>query len=175
VGEEAFTVTATSGGLRIVSEAKFITNRPTVHLSLSFDRLSPSEFAFQLRRSSSPAAQFYAVLGRGKLTLRRVEAGLEQAAESRGTPDLVPLVDSMVAPLLQMVTPPADTLGRVTAVFPQGARRVAVEVVRARAPDGTTTVTLSGGVDASLTLAADGALLRASIPALGLEAERQSP
>ena len=174
-GLERFSVAPTTGGFRLTSELTFSAVRPPLQFAMSVDRSSPGDFAFQFRRSAAPSAQFFAILGKNRLTLRRIEVGTEHASESRGTPDMVPLADSMVAPLLQLVPPPGETERTSTAVYPQGNRRVRVVAIRATEPDSSVRVTLSGGLEGILILAPDGTLRRASLPGLRLEAERQKP
>lgn len=88
---------------------------------------------------------------------------------------MVPLADSMVAPLLQLVPPPGETERTYTAVYPQGNRRVRVHAARATAADSSVRVTLSGGLEGLLILTPGGTMRRASLPGLRLEAERQKP
>jgi hypothetical protein len=175
VGIEKFSVIPMAGGTRIVSDVTFTASRPPLEFSLSLERSSPTDFAFQFRRSASPSAQFFAILGKERLTLRRIEVGTEEASESRGTPDLVPLADSMVAPLLQLVPAEGEPERSLTAIYPQGGRRVRIVATRSAGGDGGARITLSGGLDGVLELAPDGTLLRAALPGLKLEAERQAP
>jgi len=174
-GIEKFSVVPTAGGMRIVSDVTFAASKPPLEFSLSLERSSPTDFAFQFRRSAAPSAQFFAILGKGRLTLRRIEVGTEQASESRGTPDLVPLADSTVAPLLQLVPVTGEPERTVTGVFPQGGRRVRIIAVRSNGTDGTARITLTGGLEGVLDLAPDGTLLRVALPGLQLEAARLPP
>jgi hypothetical protein len=174
-GLERYSVVPTTGGVRILSDVTFTAGRPPLEFALSLERSSPADFAFQFRRSAAPSAQYFAILGKGRLTLRRIEVGTEQASESRGTPDLVPLADSVVAPLLQLVPLPGEAERTVTGIFPQSGRRVRIVAVRSTGEDGSTRIALSGGLEGVLDLAPDGTLHRVTLPALRLEAERQEP
>jgi len=174
-GIEKFSVVSTAGGFRLTSELTISAVRPPLQFAMSVDRSSPGDFAFQFRRSAAPSAQYFAILGRNRLTVRRIEVGTEYATESRGTPDMVPLADSMVAPLIQLVPAPGEMERTFMAVYPQGNRRVRVVAKRSTQEDGSTRVTLSGGVEGSLLLAPDGTIRRVSLPSLRLEAERQEP
>ena len=174
-GLERFSFTPTAGGFRLTSELSFTAVRPPLQFAMSVDRSSPGDFAFQFRRSAAPSAQFFAILGKNRLTLRRIEVGTEYATESRGTPEMVPLADSMVAPLLQLVPPAGEAERTYTGVYPQGNRRVRIHSARATEADSSIRVTLSGGVEGLLILAPGGTIRRASLPGLGLEAERQKP
>jgi len=174
-GRERFDIVPTAGGFRLTSELTLSAARPPLQFAMSVDRSSPGDFAFQFRRSAGPSAQYFAILGRNRLTLRRIEIGTEYATESRGTPDMVPLADSMVAPLLQLVPPPGETERRSMAIYPQGNRRVRVLATRSIDSDGSVRVTLSGGLEGVLILTPEGTIRRASLPGLRLEAERQEP
>ena len=174
-GLEKFSVVSTAGGFRLTSELTISAVRPPLQFAMSVDRSSPGDFAFQFRRSAAPSAQYFVILGRNRLTVRRIEVGTEYATESRGTPDMVPLADSMVAPLIQLVPAPGEMERTFMAVYPQGNRRVRVVAKRSTQEDGSTRVTLSGGVEGSLLLAPDGTIRRVSLPSLRLEAERQEP
>ncbi|HEX9166392.1 MAG TPA: hypothetical protein VF862_10825, partial [Gemmatimonadales bacterium] len=173
-GFEKFSVIPIAGGTRIVSDVTFTASRPPLEFSLSLERSSPADFAFQFRRSASPSAQFFAILRKDRLTLRRIEVGTEEANESRGTPDLVPLADSMVAPLLQLIPAEGEPERTLTAVYPQGGRRVRIVATRSGGGGGSR-ITLSGGLEGVLELAPDGTLLRVALPGFKLEAERQAP
>jgi len=174
-GLEKFSVVSTAGGYRLTSELTLTAARPPLQFAMSVDRLSPGDFAFQFRRSAAPSAQYFAILGKNRLTVRRIEVGTEYATESRGTPDMVPQADSMVAPLLQLVPPPGETERSFTVVFPQGNRRLRVVVTRSFEADGSARVAISGGLEGILILAPDGTIRRVSLPTLRLEAERQKP
>lgn len=174
-GLEEFSVVPIAGGVRIISEVTFTAARPPLKFELSLERSSPADFALQFRRNAAPPAQYFVILGKGRLTVRHIEVGTEHATESRGTPDMVPLADSMVAPLLQLVPMPGKTERTVMALFLQGNRRVRIVAVRSTEVDGSTRITLSGGLEGVLLLAPDGTLRRVSLPAFGLEAERRDP
>ena len=174
-GQERFSAVPTPNGFRLTSELTLTTVRPALQFAISVDRSSPGDFAFQFRRSAGPSAQYFAILSKNRLTIRRIEVGTEYATESRGTQDMVPLADSMVAPLLQLVPPPGETERSYTAVYPEGNRRGRVLATRSTEVDGTVRITFSGGLEGVLILAPDGTIRRASLPGLRLEAERQLP
>lgn len=175
VGQEEFTLNPAGNGLTLTGKSLFTAQRPPLEFNLSLDRASPSEFAFQFRRTAGPAAQFFAVMGRGRLTVRRIEAGRERAGESPGSPDLIPLADSMITPLLQVIPFLSDTAVTLTGVYPQGNRRAPFVARRSIGEDGSVLIQLSGEVEAELRLGPDGHLRRATLPRLGLVAERRPP
>jgi hypothetical protein len=174
-GLERFSSVPTPNGFKLTSELTLTTARPALQFAMSVDRSSPGDFAFQFRRSAGPSAQYFAILSKNRLTVRRIEVGTEYATESRGTQDMVPLADSMVAPLLQLVPPPGETERSYTAVYPDGNRRVRVLAMRSTEADGSARIAFSGGLEGVLILAPDGTIRRVSLPGLRLEAERQLP
>lgn len=176
IGAETFRVATGAAGLRITARASFAGSRPPTELSASLERAAEgTELAFQLeRRGGGGAGQIYAVQKRNRLTIRRVERGGEQASEVPGGEALALLADSVFALYLQFV-PLATESGRaLTAVFPQGVRRLPVTAQRQRSSQaGGTILRLSGGVEGEIALGNRGEVLRISLPALGLEAVRK--
>ena len=176
IGVETFRVTTGAAGLRITARSSFAGTRPPTELSASLDRAAEgTELAFQLeRRGGGGAGQIYAVQKRNRLTIRRVERGSEQASEVPGGEGLVLLADSIFALYLQFV-PLATESGRVlSAIVPQGVRRLQVTAQRQRSSQaGGTLLRLSGGVEGEVALGNRGEVLRISLPALGLEAVRK--
>lgn len=172
VGTENFTVVADSG-LRITSKTLF-TTRPAVELTASMDQRSGPSIAFQLeRRVGSEGAQVYAVQKRNRITIRRVGRGAEQASEVPGGPRTILLADSVFALYLQVVPYATEAGQSLTALFPQGARRVTLSAQRV--PDGTsgTIVRLTGGIEGEIFLGNDEKVQRISLPALSLVAARR--
>ncbi|MDH4347701.1 MAG: hypothetical protein OEW17_02770, partial [Gemmatimonadota bacterium] len=70
---------------------------------------------------------------------------------------------------------PGEAERTVTGIFPQGGRRARIVAVRSTGADGSARIALTGGLEGVLELAPDGTLLRVTLPALQLEAERQQP
>jgi hypothetical protein len=174
IGSESFRVSSGDAGLRIVAKAIYVASRPPVELSVTIERgQQAGELAFQLDRRGAGAGQIYAVQKRNRLTIRRVERGAEQASEVPGSSPLVLLADSVFAPFLQFLSLVEETGRPVTAVFPQGVRRISVTAQRQPSAGAGTLVRLSGGIEGEIVLGNRGELLRISLPALGLEAVRK--
>ncbi|HEY7682889.1 MAG TPA: hypothetical protein VH879_09620 [Gemmatimonadales bacterium] len=176
IGSETFRVTSGAAGLRIFAKASYPGSRPPTELSVTVERSGPAgELTFQLeRRGGSGGGQVYAIQKRNRLTIRRVERGGEQASETPGAEPLVLLADSVFSLYLQIL-PLTTEVGRaITAVVPQGARRMAFTAQRLpSATNGSTLIRLSGGVEGEIALGNRGELLRISLPVLGLEALRK--
>ena len=175
IGAESFRLTSGDAGLRITSKVTYSGSRPPLELSASLERTgSTEELAFQLEhRGGAAGSQVYAVQKRNRLTIRRVERGVEQASETPGGASLVLLADSVFALYLQFL-PLATEAGRtLNAVLPLEGRRLSFTAQRLPAQAGGTLIRLSGGVEGEIALGNRGELLRISLPALGLEAVRK--
>jgi hypothetical protein len=174
VGMETFSVVADSG-VRISTRAVYSGVRPPVELTVSLDRPKGSGRAFQFeRKAGTTGGQVYAVEKRNRITVRRVDRGAEQASEMPGGPQLVFLGDSVFALYIQMV-PLATTGGQpLTALFPNGARRVAITAQRVTSGGGHSLVRVTGGIEAEIELGNDDQIQRISLPALRLEAVRRA-
>jgi hypothetical protein len=175
IGLEAFQVTPSPTGMRIITRASYLSPRPGVELNASLDRTGDSEGAFQLGRKAGVAsAEVYAVLKRSRLTIRRVERGAEQASESPGGAGLVLLSDSVFALYLQLAPLATEAGSNLTAVFPQSVRRVSFTAQKLPSTEpGGTLIRFSGGLDGLLELGSRGELVRLSLPGSGLEATRK--
>lgn len=174
VGTENFSVVADSG-VRITSRTTYVGVRPPVELTASLDRPKASGMAFQLeRKAGTSSGQVYAIQKRNRITVRRVDRGAEQASELPVEPRMVLLADSVFALYMQLVPLATETGQSVSALFPQGARRVAFTAQRLPRGDTGSVIRLTGGVEAEIELGNDGQVQRISLPALRLEAIRRA-
>jgi len=173
VGVETFQLSPDSNGSRLIARAVY-GGHPPVELRVTLDRATSGELAFQLdRRSGSGGGQVYAVQKRNRITVRRVDRGAEQASELPGGPTVVLLADSVFSPYLQLVSLAAEGGRPISAVFPQGPRRVALVAERVPAEAGGQLIRISGGMQGEVLLGNAGEVLRISLPSLGLEAVRK--
>jgi hypothetical protein len=176
IGTESFRVTSADAGLRITTKSAYSGPRSPIELSASLDRTGPTgDLAFQLEhRGGTGGSQIYAVQKRNRLTIRRVERGGEQASETPGGSNVVLLADSVFALYLQLLPLVTETGRPLTAVLPQGERRLSFSAQRlASAEAGGTLIRLSGGIEGEIALGNRGEVLRITLPALGLEALRK--
>jgi hypothetical protein len=176
VGSESFRITSGDAGVRITVKSVYPGARPPVELSASLDRtVQTNELAFQLEhRGGTGGSQIFAVQQRNRLTIRRVERGVEQASEAPGGANVVLLADSIFALYLQLLPLATETGRPLTAVLPQGERRLSFTAQRiASAETGGTRIKLSGGIEGEIALGNRGEVLRITLPGLGLEALRK--
>lgn len=174
VGTENFAVTADSG-IRITSTTTYPGARPAIELTASLVRNDAGAAAFQLeRKAGSGSGQIYAVQKRNRITVRRVDRGAEQASELPGGPRTVMLADSVFALYLQIVPLASESGQSLTALFPQGARRVTLTAQRVSNGASGFLIRLTGGVEAEIELGNDDQVQRISLPALRLEAVRRA-
>ncbi len=174
VGGESFRVVLTEGRVRISSKAVYPDVQPPVEWTVSSERNESGGLAFQLSyRGRTTTGEVYAVQERTRLTIRRVERGIERASEVPGGAAVVLLADSTFAPFLQVAALATEHPRTLSAIFPLTGRRVAIHVRRSASPAGGSQVDIEGGVVASILLGNRGELLRISLPALGMEASRR--
>jgi hypothetical protein len=173
VGAETFRVAPDGSGSRITSRTSYSAAPPLLTLEVNVVRRT-GEVAFQLdRRRGDGGAQVYAVQRRGRVTIRRVARGAEEASELPGPGDLVLLADSVLGPLLQLVPLATATPRSVAALFPESGRRVSFRVQRLTEPGGRgTTIRMSGALEGEVHLGDRGEVLRISLPTLQVEAHR---
>jgi len=171
VGSETFRIVSDSPGIRVTARAAYGA-RPATEFTASFDRGKDGGFAFQLdRRVGSEGVQVYAVQKGGRITIRRVERGAEQASELPGRAGTVLLADSVFSLLYQLV-PLAGGTGPVSVLFPLGTRRLSLTLERVTAGAGTV-VRFHGGLDGEVELGDHGQVVRIQLRSLGLEAVRK--
>lgn len=174
VGAEQFQAGPDGGGTKLTSKVSYL-RAPQLSLELSVvyhDR----ESAFQSdRRCGGSPRQVYAVQQRNRVTIRRIDAGGEQASELPGSPDLVLLADSAFSPYLRLIPLAAGGPRTLKGLFPESGRRVSFQVERRAAASGSgIQIRLLGDLEGEILLGADDEVLRISLPALGLEARRES-
>jgi hypothetical protein len=173
IGTETFAVTGESGQ-RITSTTSFPGARPPIELTASLVRNDAGNAAFQLERNAGErSGQVYAVQKRNRITVRRVDRGVEQASELPGGPLTVLLADSVFALYLQIVPLATGSGQSLTALFPHGPRRVTLTA--RRVPNGAAgaVIRLTGGIEAEIELGNDDRVQRITLPALRLEAVRR--
>jgi len=173
VGAESFRVTPDGSTSRITSRTSYSATPPLLTLEVNVVRQA-GEVAFQLdRRQGDTGGQVYAVQRRGRVTIRRVARGAEEASELPGSGDLVLLADSVLGPLLQLIPLATTTPRTVAALYPESGRRVSFRVQRLTGPGGRgATIRMSGSLEGEIHLGDGGEVLRISLPSLGIEAQR---
>jgi len=171
VGTETFRIHADSVSLRVTARAVYGA-RGATDLTATIDRGREGELAFQLERRGGPrGSQIYAVQKRNRITVRRVERGAEQASELPGGARTALLADSVFSIFYQLLPLAADN-GPVNVVFPQGTRRLSLNLERSTSGAGSL-VRFRGGIEGVIEVGNRGEVLRIQLPSLGLEAVRK--
>jgi hypothetical protein len=170
VGTETYRIVADSGSLRITARTVYGTR--AADFTSTVERGSGAEAAFQLdSRGGARDGQLYAVQKRNRITVRRVEKGAEQASELPGEPRTALLADSVFSILYQLAWLATES-GQVSALYPQGNRRLTLAVERSNSAQGTL-IRFRNGLDGEIELGNRGQVLRIHLPSLGLEAVRK--
>lgn len=170
VGAESFRIVADSASLRITSRTTY--GSRAAEFTTTVERARGSDAAFQLDWRGTPHnGQLYAVLKRNRITVRRVEKGVEQASELPGNPRILFGADSVFS-ILYQVAWLAPQSGQVPALYPQGNRRLSLTVERSTSPQGIL-YRLRDGLEGQIEIGNSGQVLRIYLPSLGLEAVRK--
>lgn len=170
IGAESFRIVADSGSLRITARTTY--GARAAEFATTLERTRGAEAAFQLDyRGGVRDGQLYAVQKRNRITVRRVEKGVEQASELPGTPRTALMADSVFSILYQLAWL-APQSGPVMVLYPQGNRRLSLTVERSTSAQGTL-IRFKDGLDGEIELGNRGQVLRIHLPSLGLEAVRK--
>lgn len=178
IGREDFVLREDRGpgvtGTTILSTTRFPVLSPQVLLRGRLERGTDGGFLslrldVQNRRESS---QILAEAGPRLVTVRgRLPTG-EMAREFPGGPNVVLLDDSVFAWYAAVADLATEGGQRLVAIYPRTGRRGTLVARREAAPDGGRRVLLSGEVDASIWLDAEGHLERLQFPRRNLDIVR---
>jgi len=177
IGREEFTLRQGRGrgapGSTLTAVARYPATNPTVRLAATLERTPESALAkFQLDVDGPNGPTVILAAGSGaRLIIRTVAKGSEAGRELPGGPDVV-LLDDQVFSLYSVVADLATPAGRpLTAIFPRTSRRASFTARREAGGEGNR-VTLSGGLNGSLTTDAQGRLFRLELPESGTVVSR---
>jgi hypothetical protein len=163
IGREDFSLRQTRGrglpGTTLIAAARYPASNPTLKLAATLERTPESALAkFQLDVEGPDGPTVILAAGSGaRLIIRTVAKGSEAGRELPGGPDVV-LLDDQVFSLYSVVADLATPAGKsLTAIVPRTGRRASFV---ARREGNANRVTLSGGINGSLTTDAQGRLSR---------------
>lgn len=177
IGREEFTLRQGRGrgapGSTLTAVARYPATNPSVRLAATLERTPESALAkFQLDVDGPSGPTVILAAGSGaRLIIRTVAKGSEAGRELPGGPDVV-LLDDQVFALYSVVADLATPAGKpLTAIFPRTSRRASFVARREAGSEGNR-VTLSGGLNGSLTTDAQGRLFRLELPESGTVVSR---
>lgn len=177
IGREEFTLRQGRGrgapGSTLIAAARYPATNPTIRLAATLERTPESALAkFQLDLDGPNGPTVILAAGSGaRLIIRTVAKGSEAGRELPGGPDVV-LLDDQVFSLYSVVADLATPAGKpLTAIFPRTSRRASFVARREAGGEGNR-VTLSGGINGSLTTDAQGRLSRLELPESGTVVSR---
>ena len=177
VGREEYSLRSGGPGRGIaLSTTARYTGNPPLQVSATLERTPESGIAkFELDVQGPGGPLVILAAGSGtRLIVRSVARGAEAGKEMPGGRDVVLLDDAVFALYLQIAELATPAGGKVTAVFPRTSRRVAFTARREAGENGGSRFQLSGEVSGTLTVDAQGNLVRLELPGSGIVVTRAS-
>jgi len=149
---------------------------PPLQVSATLERSPESGIAkFELDVQGPGGPLVILAAGSGaRLIVRSVARGAEAGKEMPGGRDVVLLDEAVHALYLQLVELATPAGARLTAVFPRTSRRVSFSARREAGENGGARFQLSGEVAGTLTVDAQGNLVRLELPGSGTVVTRAS-
>jgi hypothetical protein len=177
VGREEYSLRPGDAGRGTVlsSTARYAGN-PPLQVSATLERSPESGIAkFELDVQGPGGPLVILAAGSGaRLIVRSVARGAEAGKEMPGGRDIVLLDEAVHALYLQVAELAVPAGGRLTAVFPRTSRRVSFSARREAGDDGGARIQLTGEVTGTLTVDAQGQLVRLELPGSGTVVTRAS-
>jgi hypothetical protein len=176
VGREVYSVRSLPGGGTALSTTARYPGTPPLHVSATLERSPASgiaKFELDLQGPGGPLVILAAGSG-ARLIVRSVAKGAEAGREMPGGREVVLLDDAAYALYLQVAELATPAGARATAVFPRSSRRVSFTARREAGDDGEVRVQLTGEVSGTLSLDAQGKIVRLELPGTGTVVSRAS-
>lgn len=179
IGREEYSVQrgARPGATTLTARASYPATTPTLQIGVTQERSADAGIAkFELDVQAPEGNVVILAAGSGaRLIVRSVTKGSEAGRELPGGRDLVLLDDgvySLYLPLAEVATPNG---ARLTAIFPRSGRRATLVARREQTSDGAVRVQLTGDINGTLTVDAQGLLQRLELPGSGITVAPVTP
>jgi hypothetical protein len=170
VGREEYSLRASGpSGRTVLSSTARYPGTPPLQVSATLERSPESGIAkFELDVQGPGGPLVILAAGSGtRLIVRSVARGAEAGKEMPGGRNVVLLDDAVHALYLQVAELAVPAGARLTAVFPRTSRRVSFTARREAGDNAGARIQLSGEVSGTLSLDAQGNLVRLELPGSG--------
>jgi len=177
VGREEYSLRSNAAGRgTVLSTTARYPGTPPLQVSATLERSPESGIAkFELDVQGPGGPLVILAAGSGaRLIVRSVTRGAEAGREMPGGRDVVLLDEAVYALYLQIAELATPAGARLTAVFPRTSRRVSFSARREAGEGGGARVQLSGEVAGTLTVDAQGNLVRLELPGTSTVVNRAS-
>ncbi|MBW8772654.1 MAG: hypothetical protein JF590_05105 [Gemmatimonadetes bacterium] len=179
VGREQFTIQAARrGGLpgsTLRATASYPGYRPRVQYMTTLERNAVQTLtAFQFEVGGDAPERTVAELAQDRLTVRTAAPSRESAHEYPGGADLVVLDDSVYSLWLAVADLATETGASLRLIVPRTGWRGHLIATRARIPDGSSSISLTGDIEGRILLDENGRFSGLQLPARKVEILRQT-